>query len=395
MKTKNNLVIVLGASATALAIVRELTQLNGLNIIVACQKKGTACASKYIKEYWCCNTLLTLANKIQEVSLEFEIALIPSSDVFVEWICDNHKELSTFCHFDKSYSSQLALDYLDKNKFSEIIKSHGQLYQPNTHTILEFELMAEEQKYFPIFIKPKIIHKKRESIPGQKGVIIQNTREWKNWYKDKINERQDWLVQEIIAGSENNIMLFVGYIDDSHCTKYFTARKLRQYPAGFGSASQVVTEEHQDIVDMSLSLLKFTKYQGICSGEFKWCAYRKKFMVIEFNPRPALWYLTATASGCNIVLESVGHLLKIPVVNINNKKKTVVWKYGLKDMFSKFFYVKNKKFVLPPPDINSHLQSIKYKTVYPIFDLVDIYPMVFELRVYLMKAIDRLKLKRK
>jgi predicted ATP-grasp superfamily ATP-dependent carboligase len=234
MNTKNNLVIVLGASATALAVVRELAQLNNLSIIVACQEKGTACASKYIKEYWCDTKLSTLVNKIQKTSLEFEIALIPSSDVFVEWICNNQKKLSNFCRFDKCYSSQLALDYLDKNHFSKIIKSHGKLDQPNTYTILEFELMTEEQKCFPIFIKPKIIHKKRESIPGQKGIIVQNIRTWNSWYKSKNNEQQDWLIQEIIAGSENNIMLFVGYIgSDNDCTKHFTARKLRQYPAGF------------------------------------------------------------------------------------------------------------------------------------------------------------------
>jgi predicted ATP-grasp superfamily ATP-dependent carboligase len=154
-----------------------------------------------------------------------------------------------------------------------------------------------------------------------------------------------------------------------------------------------LTEESKEITKMSIDLLKHTEYQGICSGEFKWCAQRQKYVVIEFNPRPALWYLSATASGCDIVIESVRNLLQIPIVNTTNEKKAVVWKYGLKDIFSRFFYIKNKNFILPPPDIKEYLQSTKYKTVYPIFSLTDIKPLFFELRVYLMKVMTRLKVK--
>lgn len=389
---KNNMVVILGASATALAIVRELSKLNDLKLVIAYQERGAACVSKYVDENWCFSNLKELLNKIIDVSLLYNIALIPSSDVFVEFICHNNEYLEKYCHFDKCYTSLIALKFLDKDVFSKIVNDNDKFIQPKNHSAIDFNLLEKSNRYFPLFIKPKVIHKKRDSIPGQKGVIVESNENWEEWYQSNINELDDWLVQEIITGSEDNIMLFVGYIDNSfNCTISYSARKLRQYPAGFGSASMVMTENNAEITKLSIELLKYTNYQGICSGELKWCSDRKKYVIIEFNPRPALWYSSSTESGCNIVTESVCKLLHIKPFLLGSDRKVVVWKYGLKDLFSRFFYMNKKNFILPPPPVNKYLNGLDFKRIYPVFKFFDIKPMFYEIKVYLMKAIKRLK----
>jgi len=386
---KSKLVIVLGSSATALAVVRELAQIANLTIIVASLEKGSASASRFIEDCWVLPDINELIKKIQQMSYQYKIALMPSSDLFVEWICNNADVLSEFCLFDECYSKQIALKLLDKEVFSVLAKENN-LVQPHVYSIDQFNQQCSVNESYPVFIKPKIIHQKRSSIPGKKGMIIRSQEQWINWYSQYKSDQVDWLVQEIVLGSEDNIMLFVGYLDtNTQLIDSFTARKIRQSPVGFGSASLVITEYNQDIIDMSYNLLSKIGYSGVCSGEFKWCSKRNEWVVIEFNPRPALWYSVATNSAALIVSQSVSRMLDLKNMPIKTKKVRVLWRYGLKDLFSKLFYLRHNDFVLPEPKVKRYLKS-KYKRTYPVFALTDIKPFFAELRTYLAKIIKRI-----
>ncbi len=387
--TKDKLVLVLGSSATALAIVRELNRVPDTSIVVASLEQGCANASRFVKESWVLSDLSDLTKKIEQVSRRYNIVLMPSSDLFVEWVCHNAAVLNQFCFFDDCYLDQIALKLLDKETFSSLA-SENNLLQPQVYSIDDFSQQSEVIESYPIFIKPKIIHQKRSDIPGKKGMVIRNKEQWLDWFSRYKSSQKDWLAQEIILGSEDNIMLFVGCFDSKYqLIDCFTARKLRQSPIGFGSASLVITEFNQDIVDMSCKLLSKVGYSGVCSGEFKWCGRRNQWVVIEFNPRPALWYSVATASGALIVSQVISRKLNLENIPIKNNKAKVLWRYGLKDLFSQWKYFKNKNFVLPKPKVKPHLK-FNYKRTYPVFTLADIKPFFAELRTYLTKLIKRI-----
>jgi predicted ATP-grasp superfamily ATP-dependent carboligase len=387
---KKKLVLVLGASATALAIVRELQNFEKLDIVVAAQGTGPASVSKYLFDNWCINNLDDLIKKIQKQAVSHEIALIPSSDLFVEWICKNSKQLNSYCAFDGCYHTGLALKYLDKDIFSQIINKNG-MQQPKVDDVMTFDKCHNDQKYFPVFIKPKIIHQKKDSIPGQKGMIVKHLHDWQQWLTKHDSDSDDWIVQEIIMGSEDNIMLYVGYINNKgEITTAYCARKIRQYPPGFGSASLVLSEDNDAISEISAELLKKTHYRGVCSGEFKWCPKRKKWVVIEFNPRPALWYYSAVASGRLIVSQAMANLLDLEVPKGNSTNGLTLWRYGLKDVFSRLFYFRHKDFILPAPNETPHLIAKKINKVYPVFTYDDMRPFFKELLTYASKGFSRI-----
>ena len=386
IKNKKNLVFVLGSSATALAIVRELKDFENLVIYVASTQVGSACVSRHVTKHVLLKNLDELSEHIINLSHSYHIALMPSSDLFVEWMVKNASELEKHCSMDDCYSSQLALDFLDKDVFSEIITQNS-LTQPMVESVFNFDQL--EKKYFPVFIKPKMIHKKKDSMPGKKGIIIKNNKQWKDWLSIHQSDLNDWLVQEIILGSEDNIMLSVTYRDNNRkIIDTYCARKIRQFPSGFGSASLVLTQDDDSITKIAHDLLNATNYKGVCSGEYKWCKKRKNWVVIEFNPRPALWFYAGVASGHQIVSQAIANLLKIKMPD-PKPKKCILWKYGLKDIFSRVFYIRNKDFILGAPQVNKYLKGLDYKKAYPVFAIDDLKPFFTEIWIYFKKGLKR------
>ena len=109
-------------------------------------------------------------------------------------------------------------------------------------------------------------------------------------------------MQEIISGPESNITLWCGYIDAAGSVRQsFTARKLRQYPPGFGSASLVESEVCRETSETAERFLVKAGYRGIAAAEFKRHPKTGELKIIEVNPRPSLWFSVSTKSGVRLV----------------------------------------------------------------------------------------------
>ncbi|WP_414430021.1 hypothetical protein ACMG4M_11475 [Alcanivorax sp. IL3] len=384
-------VVVLGASPTGLYVVRESARF-GCRVAIADINPGCAFHSKFIAsddrfeadlesiEAW----LLSFPEDVDKKPL-----LVPTSDVFIEFIIKKFRLLSSRFNVAQSYSG-LADKLLDKKQFHDLcaefnVDTPGVWSAPDKQSLLS--LLKEIP--FPCLLKPTLIHRAREYLRGEKVLIARSSDEYIELVENMPDGLGGWLVQEIIPGPESEITLFGAYMDSSGIPRqFFSARKLRQYPPGFGSASLVSSQRCKETERKSIDFLKSIGFQGICGAEFKLDSRDKKLKIIEINPRPTLWFQISYDAGKKIVSAMIADLLDRDCPEEVSQNESVKWRYALKDAYSRFFYMRPpSNFVLPPGEIPPSNGSVK--SSWPVFSFDDPRPALFEPLGYLKKLWGR------
>jgi len=198
-----------------------------------------------------------------------------------------------------------------------------------------------------------------------------------------------WFVQEIIPGAESAITLFAGFVDAAgEVRQGFTARKLRQYPAGFGSASLVISEHCEETLAICRRFLPAIGYRGVFGAEFKRDPRDGRLKIIEINPRPTLWFHLSHAAGKRVVQAAAHEAFGLPAVPEQAQANGVLWRYALKDLVSAGFYAfKGRQFLFPAPDLRAGGPVIA--RCWPVFDAADPMPALMEPVHYVRKALRR------
>ncbi|MFK7891731.1 MAG: ATP-grasp domain-containing protein [Granulosicoccus sp.] len=243
-------------------------------------------------------------------------------------------------------------------------------------------------------IKPARIQDVKHLMKGQKGWIVHEQSEFDHTMSQIPIEAGMLLMQEIVPGPESNIMLWCGFIDSTgEVLQRFTARKLRQYPAGFGSASLVQSETCTETSEAAEGLLKRLGYQGIAAAEFKKDPVTHELKIIEINPRASLWFSISTAAGIPLIGTAVAEATGTAMPAMIKQIDGVRWRYGLKDVSSKIFYIRRPDFVLPAPDVNRSGRAKKRADV--VWTWNDPMPVVGELVSFILKGASRVGLSSK
>lgn len=395
-------VLVLGTSPTALAVLRELDESGFGPLYLADDSRGCAWASRHKRTFFAVDSVATLAGILQDIHQQCgqPVWVVPTSDQGIQWL---HRlflpqEKSPPARVFPAYVDGLAARFLDKGEFSRLMRKYGDFPQPQT--VAGRPGMSKEPPLpLPFFCKPRLIHEQRQHMPGSKGVIVRNQQQWEAWLARFGHDAGQWLFQEIIEGAEDNITLYAGALAvNGRLLGQFTARKLRQYPPGFGSASLVVSESLPELAERATAFLQAVGFAGLCCGEFKWCPRRRDWVVIEFNPRPSLWYGLAVASGRPLLSRILagempeatskqgGSIEKYPATQRNG----VLWRYGLKDWAAVRFYRQaGTAFVLPAPEPEKHGARAAAVRVPAVFSWSDPLPVMAEWLNYARKGLVR------
>ncbi len=277
--------------------------------------------------------------------------LVVTSDQDLEAVTAKSDVLSEHVHLQGSYKDGLAGQIMDKDIFYQLCKANGIIYPSLWSASVEDAYQYREQIAFPSMIKPARIQDVKHLLAGKKGWIIRNQSDFDNVLPKIPSEAGTLLIQEIIPGPESNITLWCGYIDEAgQVRQRFTARKLRQYPAGFGSASLVQSETCPETAEIAEALLSGLGYRGIAAAEFKRHPETGELKIIEVNPRPSLWFSITTAAGVPLIETAIAEAIGAPLPPAAKQKDGVLWRYTTKDFASQLFYLWNRDFVLPPPD---------------------------------------------
>lgn len=209
----------------------------------------------------------------------------------------------------------------------------------------ELRIVAGELHY-PAIIKPAYSHLWRKALRGDKVLQVESADELMKLYENYCTDEdhRKITVQEVIVGPEANIAVFTGYFDRNHeliCG--FTARKLRQYPPFFGSASYVESAWLPEVAELSRQALHAMGYHGIAGTEYKYDTRRKEWLLIEINPRVVLWQAIAKAAGADVVFACYLDLIgRRPSINLGGQEDGIRWQYLFRDTITVLRYAQHR-----------------------------------------------------
>ncbi|MHA7925079.1 MAG: carboxylate--amine ligase [Marinobacter sp.] len=391
--------VVMGLSPTGLHVVRELGR-HGVPVIGVSAEAQAGSASRFLAgrviEPDPERRLITLCEMFPVSGFADKgnkPVLIPTSDQDVDLIIENSEWLAQHFGFQESYTDGLASKIMDKESFYEICASQGVEFPKLWKgTVSEIRKLRSEL-LFPCIIKPSRIHEIKELMKGKKVWMVRNASELDGILDSIPDDSVMLLAQEIVPGPESEIALYCGYFDSgSNAVQPFTARKLRQYPPGFGSASLVQSSDEHECREITEKLLASIGYRGIAASEFKRDPVTGKWKIIEINVRPSLWFSISSAAAKQPVLAAYYKLAGLEVVLPELPQQNGVrWRYLLKDLWSSWFYRANNDFILPPPDIN--ILGDSKKRISAVFSMDDPKPALSELNNFAAKGWQRLRSK--
>jgi predicted ATP-grasp superfamily ATP-dependent carboligase len=388
MTQKMPLAVVMGLSPTGLHVVRALGRA-GVRVIGVADGPQAGAASRY------CRKVIngSAAEKIDKICAAFpqggeKPVLIATSDQDVDLIMENAEMLARHVRFQPSYADGLARQIMDKERFYQLCEAHGVAY-PRLWSGPKAEIVGlGGQISFPCLIKPALIQLLKGRMGGQKGWIARDAEEYAQKVARIPSDAGTLLVQEIVEGPESNITLWCGHLSGQEVLSGFTARKLRQFPLGFGSASLVQSQAEPDSARIAETLLRTLGYQGTAAAEFK-RGPDGQLKIIEINVRPSLWFSITDPAGRPTVLSAYRDLAGLPPLPEHAQIDGIRWRYWLKDLYSRLFYVLKPGFILPAPDIRA--TGPAQARTWAVFAWDDPMPALAELRNFARKALDRLK----
>lgn len=386
--------VVLGLSPTGLYAVRELGRA-GIKVIGVSSERQCGCRSRYLSQLIIePDESLRLEKLVSLFRNEpTKAVLIPTSDKDIEFVARYHNELSVKFVFQNSYTLDFIQTILTKENFYRLCEAEGIQY-PKLWRSLPSELKNLRDKIsYPCIIKPSRIHEVKDLLAGKKGWIAENCDGFSKIIKEIPASAGVLLLQEIIPGPESNITLHATYVDrGGHFQQPISAHKLRQYPPGFGSASLVITSPENESRDIARHILKKMGYHGIAASEFKLDPRDNRLKIIEINARPSLWFAVSSEAGKHLTLAAYHDLAETGYKLAENpQRNNVIWRYVIKDLYSNIFYLSNKNFILPAPDI-----EVKYRingNSYAVFSIDDPFPVLSEWYNLARKALIRVSRK--
>lgn len=182
-----------------------------------------------------------------------------------------------------------------------------------------FSPLESEQVYgwdiFPAILKPSVSRFNFEgkklvdvvkfpAIFGGKAIQVNNTIELTEVISKLKRENIDFFVQQLLPGENRNLVTikFVTAKDHS-IPSCFISRKIRQYPADFGTCTVGKSDYISEIQDYTERFCRFTKHIGASCIEFMWNQDDSKWYFIEINPRLDFWIRMSTLKGVNLPLQ--------------------------------------------------------------------------------------------
>ena len=195
---------------------------------------------------------------------------------------------------------------------------------------------------YPAIIKPGFGHAWRKRFKGKKVLEILSADDLIGSFEEYQLPPEEMVIQEVVPGTEDNIAVFGGYFNrNAEPVSVFTARKTRQYPPMFGSASLCESHWYPEIADLSIDLVHRMGYHGICGTEYKWDPRDNKWKLMEINFRPTLWFAITRAAGVDIIYDAYLDMIGQPVQQkIGTQKDGVLWQYLARDIVSVFHHLR-------------------------------------------------------
>lgn len=232
-----------------------------------------------------CGLMLQWAERFQRKPV-----LFATSDWFARFLSHRQAELKDRFLFHW-VSPDLFTNIVDKGTMVRFCE-HAGVKVPRTHITRPEDDMAQVARDFvyPSLIKP--VHRYTAGFPVEtaKVLIAQTAQEAQSFFGKYPQMKGATLMQELIEGGDDQVFQYTALVNtEGQIAAQATVRKLRQYPAGYGSMCYGQTEKNDALAAEGRKLILALGYRGLGSLEFK---YRQKdggYYFIEMNTRLP-WY---------------------------------------------------------------------------------------------------------
>jgi D-aspartate ligase len=174
-------------------------------------------------------------------------------------------------------------------------------------SIHELRAILPELTY-PCVLKPVAAADWRKGVNwgvvgGRKAIPLNSDEELLAEYKTVAAAEERALVQEMVPGDDDCLMIAACYMDrNSRLVAGFNTRKVLQIPEKFGTGCIVQAADCRAVLDLAVQLLESMKFSGIAEVEFKWDAAAKQYKLIEVNPRAWDQHRLGKSCGTDLAL---------------------------------------------------------------------------------------------
>ncbi len=226
--------------------------------------------------------------------------LFAASDEFAFLVAQAREHLAERFAFHWNFA-ETVLKLFDKAEMIRFCQQAGILC-PKTHvtSTAEDTRLAAQAFSFPCVVKP--LRSFRTAFPsGRKNYVAASAQDLLQFYDQYPDLVGATLWQEVIDGPDEEIYQCNVLVAESGAVRQICGvRKLRQYPRGFGNMCFGRTETNGIVVLESLRLLRFLRYRGFASIEFKRRASDNRYYFIEMNARLPRYCGLLADAGVNL-----------------------------------------------------------------------------------------------
>lgn len=236
--------------------------------------------------------------KLRELAREGEAVLIPLTDRAVELLITRRRDIpARLRSFEQPDGCHLAL--MDKERMSRIAEDAGAAV-PWWIAITALDELepAIARATYPCVLKPALSHEWRARFGDDRVLPVEGPDELRELARVPLAAGLRVMVTDYVPGPEANVeeVVVVRLEDGSH-PLVLTARKLRQYPVGFGSGALVTAAPADEARDLTLRVLEEADFVGVAGVETKRHAETGEVMLLDVNVRTTQFIALGTACG--------------------------------------------------------------------------------------------------
>ncbi|MEE8428459.1 MAG: hypothetical protein V3S33_03040, partial [Gammaproteobacteria bacterium] len=250
-------------------------------------------------------TLIGIANEGPDMPV-----LYYGDDPMLLFISNHRDNLQAHYRFTMPDSEILEACY-DKVKFSALADQHALLTPKTLTSIMDLNcnLIANEIS-FPCVIKPATrtgwfdSESIRLASKGPQKVLVANNASECEFALDAMQRYSgNFIVQEYIPGSEDNIYSFHTYVPKSgNVALWYVGKKIRTFPAIAGESAYVELVNNPDLVTLGFEIVEKLGLRGPVKIDFKKDPRTNEFLILEINLRYSLWNHLGSYCGVNLPL---------------------------------------------------------------------------------------------
>jgi predicted ATP-grasp superfamily ATP-dependent carboligase len=216
--------------------------------------------------------------------------LFATSDWYARFLSNQQQKLAQRFLFHW-VPPELFTTIVDKGTMVRFCERAG-VKVPRTHVTRPEDDMAQVARDFvyPCLVKP--MHRYTASFPVEsaKVLVAKSAQEAQAFFEKYPQMKGATLMQELIEGDDDQVFQYTALVNArGQIAAHSTVRKLRQYPAGYGSMCYGQTERNEELAAEGRKLILALGYRGLGSLEFKRRQKDGRYYFIEMNTRLP-WY---------------------------------------------------------------------------------------------------------